>query len=71
MKRISVQSSNVASIGYDAQAGVLEVEFLNGGVYQYFQVDPQIYKAFLTAASKGKFLHRVLKGSYSFKKVRG
>lgn len=44
MKRIYVQSSNVASIGYDAQAGVLEVEFLNGGVYQYFEVDPQIYK---------------------------
>lgn len=36
MKRIPVSSTNVASVGYENQ--VLEVEFLNGSVYQYFYV---------------------------------
>ncbi len=35
MKREPVESSMIASIGYDANAETLEVEFNAGGLYQY------------------------------------
>lgn len=38
MKRIPVSSSNLASVGYDEISQALEIEFLHGGVYQYFGV---------------------------------
>lgn len=43
MKRQSVESSNLASIGYDAENEILEVEFKHGGVYQYFDVPENVY----------------------------
>lgn len=35
MEREPVVSSNIASIGYDENNNILEVEFNNGNVYEY------------------------------------
>lgn len=48
MKRQSVSSSNLRSVGYDPETKTLEVEFQNGSVYQYFNVPPQVYKGLMT-----------------------
>lgn len=69
MNRQSVTSSNIASIGYDANSQTLEVEFLNGGVYQYFDVSKHIYDELMNANSHGKYLARNIKGVYRFSKV--
>lgn len=66
MQRIAVESSNVASVGYDEK--VMEVEFKNGGVYQYFQVEREIFDAMLASNSKGQFLNKI-KGNYMYRKV--
>lgn len=70
MDRIPVQSSNIASIGYDSQASTLEVEFLGGGVYQYFGVPDHVYDGFMNAGSKGSYFHHSIKnGGYPSAKV--
>ena len=38
MNKQNVTSSNVKAIGYDDRTQTLEVEFLNGRVYQYYGV---------------------------------
>ena len=48
MKRQHVESSNIESIGYDERSQTLEIEFLNGGVYQYFDVPVNMYPEKLT-----------------------
>lgn len=67
---IRVKSSNVHSIGYiwnddDPAHGTLKVRFLDhrkgrngkaGAGYQYFRVHPEIFRLFLKASSKGKFV---------------
>ena len=53
MERTRVSSSNIRSIGYDVQDETLEVEFGNGGIYQYFGVSQQLYERFMAASSKG------------------
>ena len=44
MKRESVKSSNLASIGYDETNNILEIEFNHGGVYQYLNVPLNVYQ---------------------------
>jgi len=69
MNRESVTSSNIASIGYDKTSETLEIEFLNGGVYQYFDVPEREYDGIMSAASHGQYLAQNIKGNYRFSKV--
>jgi len=69
MDRIPVSSSNVASIGYDADAQVLEVEFVNGGVYQYTNVPREAFDELQSAASKGSYFSQNIKNRYPYTRV--
>jgi hypothetical protein len=70
MDRTPVSSSNIASIGYDQQSMTLEVEFLNGAVYQYYSVPESEHEALMSADSHGKYLDAYIKkGGYSFARV--
>lgn len=69
MERDSVESSNIASIGYDASSETLEVEFINSGVYQYYNVPEHVYNGFMEAPSKGQYLHLHIKNSYPYSRV--
>lgn len=44
MDRTPVSSTNLKSVGYDAVNRVLEIEFHDGGIYQYFNVQSQNMK---------------------------
>ncbi|REJ87277.1 MAG: KTSC domain-containing protein [Planctomycetota bacterium] len=69
MHRTAVSSSNVASIGYDRDAVTLEVEFVNGSVYQYFDVPEHVYDQLMQASSKGAYLNEHVKDSYRYAKI--
>ena len=69
MNRQAVTSSNIASIGYDADSQTLEIEFLNGGVYQYFDVPQHVHQELMKASSHGQYLAQNIKGAYRFSKV--
>lgn len=62
-------SSNVARISYDSTNSTLEVEFLNGSIYQYYDVASNIWEDFKNAGSKGQFIHQQLKGQYRYARV--
>ena len=71
MNRINVASSNLKSVGYDAYMAVLEIEFLSGGIYQFFHVPASVYNKLINATSKGKFFARNIKNNrhYPCRKV--
>jgi len=69
MEREIVESTNVASIGYDPATSTLEVAFNSGSVYQYSDVPADVFTKFLSAESKGKFLNSVIKSEYDAHKV--
>lgn len=69
MEREFVDSSNVLSIGYEPTSCTLEVEFKDGGLYQYYNVPEQIYQEFMASTSKGKFLHAYIKPAYPYSRV--
>ncbi|MEM7735375.1 MAG: KTSC domain-containing protein [Deinococcota bacterium] len=67
MKHIPVDSSNIASVGYEANT--LEITFNSGGTYQYKNVPESVFRELLDAPSKGKFFHQHIKNIYSFVKL--
>ena len=69
MDRDPVQSSNVISVGYDEATQTLEVEFRNGGIYQYYNVPAQLAAQFLEAPSKGQFIHAYIRNAFPFSRV--
>lgn len=69
MDRGYVASSNIASIGYDEPTQTLEVEFLNGSVYQYYNVPEALYNQLMQEGSKGRFLNMYIRNSYPYSRV--
>jgi hypothetical protein len=70
MPRRPVRSSNIASVGYDAENSVLEVEFVNSGaVYQYFGVPQSVYEALMGARSHGGYFAANIKDTYRYRQV--
>lgn len=67
MNRTPVTSSNIASMGYDD--GTMEVEFNNGGVYQYKDVPESIYNQCFNASSVGAFFAANIKNNYEWEKI--
>jgi len=66
MEHEKVESSMIASIGYEQAELTLEVTFLNGKIYQYYQVKPEIYEQFMGASSKGHFMNDHIIGVYEY-----
>ena len=69
MERTAVTSSTRARTGYAPTSMTLEVEFIKGGIYQYFDVPEAVHQEFMAAGSHGKYLHANIKGVYRFAKV--
>jgi Helicase HerA, central domain/KTSC domain len=69
LNRVPVVSSNVASAGYDAASSVLEVEFSNGHVYQYFDVPQIVYEQLIQAPSVGQYFNVNIKGVYRYARL--
>ncbi|RYF94548.1 MAG: KTSC domain-containing protein [Caulobacteraceae bacterium] len=69
MRRQPVASSNIAEIGYDEGERTLEVLFLNGSIYQYFEVPVQIFTELMQATSVGQYLNANIKGQFRYARV--
>lgn len=68
MYRKPVNSTNISSIGYDPELGILEVEFTSGDVYQYFNVPLFLYNQFMSASSYRQFLNDNIRYNYRYQK---
>lgn len=60
------ESSTIARFAYDEQTHVLNVEFKNANLYNYFDVPQPIFEAMRHAPSKGQYLAQQIKGRYRY-----
>jgi hypothetical protein len=62
MKRVRLDSTSIASIGFAPRKRQMEIEFReSGAVYLYLGVPPEEHAAFMAAESKGEYLNQVFK----------
>ena len=69
MLRQSVNSSNLSSVGYNPSQMVLEIQFNDGAVYQYFGVPQNIYTSLMNASSHGKYFYANIRDNYRYSPV--
>ena len=69
MERDPVNSSNLNSVGY-GPSGVLEIQFRNGTIYQYFDVPNFIYEGLMNAGSPGQFFHIFIRSAFLFRRIQ-
>ncbi len=65
MERKTVDSSNIASIGYDAETATMHVEFHSGRVYEYADVPAEEHANLLAAPSVGGHFSKHIRPHYS------
>ncbi len=65
MDRELVDSSMIASIGYDQSSGTVEVEFRSSGqAWQYYDVPESTYNDVRAAGSLGKAFNAMIKSHF-------
>lgn len=64
MTRQPVISSNIKSVGHDPETNTLEVEFKDGGVYSFGNVDSDKHQSMMSAQSVGSHFHKHIKGKH-------
>ena len=68
--RESVQSTAIATVGYSKRRHILEIEFVNGAVYRYFDVPLSVYRELMSAESKARFYDSDIRKHYRSTLVR-
>jgi uncharacterized protein len=67
---MALNSSNLARVRWVPQSLVLEVEFVGGRVYQYYDVPQHVFDGLCQAAdSHGKFFAENIKGHYRYARL--
>lgn len=64
-----VSSSNIASIGYDAENSDLYITFQHGGTYKYSDVPPGEFSMLERSGSVGQYFARNIKDQYKTQQV--
>ena len=68
--RQSVQSSAIAKLGYSKRRHILEIEFVNGAVYRYFDIPFSVHRDLMSAESKARFYDSNVRKHYRSVLVR-
>ena len=66
----AVDSSNISRVGFNPSAFTLTVEFRNGNLYRYSQVNAMSYVRLMCAESRGKYFNSYIKPLHPVKKLR-
>lgn len=69
VKRTPVDSTAIASVGYDESSQILELEYVDGDVYRYYDVPKPLHEALLDAPSIGQFVNTTIKGTFRHEQV--
>ena len=68
--REPIQSSAIAKVGYSKRRHILEIEFVNGAVYRYFDIPVSVHRDLMSAESKARFYDSNIRKHYRSVLVR-
>ena len=70
IERRKVESSVLATVGYDARRRLLEIEFHSGAIYRYLDVPEETHRHLLAAESKGHFFGANIRDKFRSERVK-
>jgi hypothetical protein len=66
---VALDSTSIAGAAYDSEHLILSLQFRNGAIYSYFDVQPGVYQELLSASSKGTFFHCWIRSRFRFHRL--
>ena len=69
MNRKPLKSSKLRAAGYDERLRVMEIEFVNGDVYEYKAVLPELYRQLTSSPSPNSFFEDKIEESFFGKRT--
>lgn len=69
MTRKPLKSSKLRAAGYDERQRTMEIEFVNGDVYEYKAVSPELYRQLMASPSPNSFFEDMIEESFSGKRI--
>ena len=69
MNRIAVESTTLATVGYDDALSILQLGFRSGAHYQYFGVPAGLHRGLLDAPSKGSYFNELIRGHFPYRLI--
>jgi hypothetical protein len=70
IRRLPVDSTALAAVGYSRSLRALEIEFRNGAIYRYLNVNPSVYRDLMRSASKARYYDDNIRRKYRSLHVR-
>jgi hypothetical protein len=70
MKTIAVDSTTLRTVGYDDNRRLLQIEFHDRSIYQYFEVPATVYEELMEAPSKGVYFNSSIRPRFDCALVR-
>ena len=68
-----VSSSNIAAIGYREKEKKMQIEFISGAVYTFYNIPKRLFTGIMNAGSHGKYFWKHIRrfwGRYPYRRVR-
>ena len=69
MERVRVQSDSLKSVGYDSMTETLEVQFRDGGVFQYYSVPEFLFQRLVRKGAKNAYFEDRVRRQFKFRRV--
>ena len=69
MIRKPLKSSKLRAAGYDERLRVMEIEFLNGDIYEYKSVSSETYRQLMASPSPNSFFEDKVEEAFSGKRI--
>jgi KTSC domain len=69
MNSTVVESATLATVVYDGDRELLQLEFRSREIYEYFGVPAAVHNALLQAPSKGSFFNWAIRGRFCYSLV--
>jgi hypothetical protein len=69
MIRKPLKSSKLRAAAYDEHLRVMEIEFVNGDIYEYKSVSPETYRQLMASPSPNSFFEDKIEEAFSGKRI--
>lgn len=67
---VTVNSTNIDSVGYNADTQTLTVKFrVSGQTYEYLNVPQTLYEGLMASESKGKYINDNIRSQFNYRRV--
>jgi hypothetical protein len=70
MERMKVSADKIRSVGYDAGAQVLEIEFSDGRIVQYSRVPSEVHRRLIAAPTIVSYFRDHVEDEYTARRLR-